>query len=126
MVAPRFYHTVKGETYERIAQRLDIAVSSLLQGNASATDVLETGQFVKIPLCDPSQCTLQPFQSTSGVYKDLAEQYSTTVGQVMMLSPTYNYSEYMVTGNVPPLLICLSTARPCRQTRQSFLDFGVA
>lgn len=99
---PRLYYTVNGDTYERIAQRLDIAVDALLSGNASATDVLDAQQFVKVPLCEPSQCIIQPFLFTSGVYKDLAEKYGTTVGQIMMLSPTYNYSQYTVEGNNPP------------------------
>lgn len=101
---PRLYYTVKGDTYERIAQRLNITVEALLTQNATATDVLTPGQFVKVPLCSPSQCILQPFQFTYGVYKDLAEEYGTTVGQIMMLSPTYNYSEYTVNGNVPPTI----------------------
>lgn len=101
---PRLYYTIKGDTYERIAQRLDLSIDSVLSGNASATDVLDAGQFVKIPLCDPSQCVIQPYSFTYGVYKDLAEEYNTTVGQIMMLSPTYNYSEYTVNGNSPPTI----------------------
>ncbi|ETS74196.1 hypothetical protein PFICI_14062 [Pestalotiopsis fici W106-1] len=101
---PRLYYTVNGDTYERIAQRLNITVDSLLNGNASATEVLPVGQFVKVPLCEPSQCILQPYQFTYGVYKDLAEKYGSTVGQIMMLSPTYNYSEYTLNGNVAPTI----------------------
>lgn len=102
---PRLYYTVNGDTYEKIAQRFNVTVDSVVQGpNSSATATLEVGQFVKIPLCDPSQCIIQPFQFTYGVYKDLAEEYGTTVGQIMMLSPTYNYSGYTVVGNSPPTI----------------------
>lgn len=101
---PRLYYTVNGDTYERIAQRLNISVASVVSGNASATDVLPVGQFVKVPLCSPSQCILQPYTFTYGTYKDLAKQYGSTVGQIMMLSPTYNYSEYSVNGNSPPTI----------------------
>jgi hypothetical protein len=52
------YYTTNGDTYEIIVNRLNITVDSLLStpSNASATDELEAGQFVKIPLCHPSQC----------------------------------------------------------------------
>lgn len=99
---PRLYYTVQGDTYARIAQRLNLSVAALASGNTSAGAVLAAQQFVKIPLCAPSQCVIQPYRFTYGTYRDLAEQYGTTVGQIMMLSPTYNYSEYVVTGNIPP------------------------
>ncbi|KAJ0116221.1 hypothetical protein J7T55_005167 [Diaporthe amygdali] len=101
---PRLYYTVNGDTYSRIAQRLNLTVDSLLSGDASATDALPVGQFVKIPLCEPSQCIIQPYTFTYGVYKDLAEEYGSTVGQIMMLSPTYNYSEYTLNGNNAPTI----------------------
>ncbi|KAL4920912.1 hypothetical protein BDW62DRAFT_198363 [Aspergillus aurantiobrunneus] len=56
----RLYYIVNGDTYERITQRLSITAESLM-GNAhgdetlSATDALEPGQFIKVPLCEPSQ-----------------------------------------------------------------------
>ncbi|RAO70046.1 uncharacterized protein BHQ10_006058 [Talaromyces amestolkiae] len=102
MGGPRLYYTVNGDTYERIAlKRLNITVESLVgdgMSNQSASDPLEPGQYVKIPLCSPSQCVIQPYTFTYGVYKDLAEEYGTTVGQIMMLSPTYNYSSSAYTG----------------------------
>lgn len=104
---PRLYYTVNGDTYERIAQRLNITVESLMEkgsGNATATTVLQPGQFVKVPLCEPSQCILQPYTFSFGVYKDLAEKYGTTVGQIMMLSPTYNYSTSVVNGESGPTI----------------------
>ncbi|KAI9932011.1 hypothetical protein ASPWEDRAFT_739914 [Aspergillus wentii DTO 134E9] len=103
---PRLYYTVTGDTYERVALRLNITTESVMKyqhGNYNATDVLETGQFLKIPQCSPSQCIIQPYSFKYGVYKDLAEKYGTTVGQIMMLSPTYNYSSLVHTsGGTPP------------------------
>ena len=96
---PRLYYTVHGDTYEKIALRLNITTDSLTSeraahgsGNVSTHEILSTGQFVKVPECSPIQCVMQPYSFKSGVYKDLAEKYGTTVGQIMMLSPTYNYS----------------------------------
>jgi hypothetical protein len=106
MGGPRLYYTVNGDTYERIAlKRLNITVESLMgnsMGNQSASDALEPGQYVKVPLCSPSQCVIQPYTFTYGVYKDLAEEYGTTVGQIMMLSPTYNYSSSAYSGATSP------------------------
>jgi len=103
---PRLYYTVNGDTYEKIAlDRLNITVESLMGtgSNSSATELLEPGQFVKVPLCYPSQCVMQPHSfDEEGTYKDLAEQYDTTVGQIMMLSPTYNYSSCSYTGEQCP------------------------
>lgn len=40
------------------------------------------------------------------MYKDLAEEYGTTVGQIMMLSVTYNYSSIAFEGgSFPPINI---------------------
>lgn len=97
---PRLYYTVNGDTYEKIAIRLNITTESLTSGStkhggsSSPNETLPTGQFVKAPLCSPSQCVIQPYTFKYGVYKDLAEKYGTTVGQIMMLSPTYNYSNH--------------------------------
>lgn len=97
---PRLYYTVNGDTYEKIAVRLNITTESLMSGSmqhggsSSPNEVLPAGQFVKTPLCSPSQCVIQPYTLKYGVYKDLAEKYGTTVGQIMMLSPTYNYSSH--------------------------------
>lgn len=109
---PRLYYTVNGDTYTKIATRLNMTVNSVMCGveacNSNGTDsygpdvVLAAGQFVKIPLCDPSQCVIQPYLFTGGVYKDLADKYGSTVGQIMMLSPTYNYSTYAISGRSPP------------------------
>ncbi|KAL4746006.1 hypothetical protein BDW72DRAFT_42943 [Aspergillus terricola var. indicus] len=105
---PRNYYTVNGDTYEIIARRLNITTESLTAmalGDEAAgmNDRLSPGQFIKVPLCEPSQCAIQPYKFTWGVYKDLAEEFGTTVGQIMMLSPTYNYSSlaFLPGGSFP-------------------------
>lgn len=130
---PRLYYTVNGDTYDKIALRLGMNVSAITStsngsptgatgGVTNGSQVLEAGQFVKIPQvwsrlflkrtinshqnqCSPSVCQLQPYSFGSegpGVYKDLAEKYATTVGQMMMLSATYNYSGNALQGGTPP------------------------
>lgn len=101
---PRLYYTVKGDTFEKIALRLNITTESL-SGGQSANETLPVGQFVKVPECSPSQCIIQPYSFEWGVYKDLADKYGTTVGQIMMLSPSYNYSSiaFSVNGTFPPI-----------------------
>lgn len=103
---PRLYYTVNGDTYAKIANRLDLAVDVVADG-ADSTTVLAAGQFIKVPLCYPSMCSYEPFQfdeTVPTVYKDLADQYGATVGQFMMLSPTYNYSQSSYTGQTPPTI----------------------
>ena len=108
---PRLYYTVKGDTYEKIALRLNITTESLMAGSqhggasGSPNQTLPVGQFLKVPECSPSQCIIQPYSFKWGVYKDLAEKYGTTVGQIMMLSPTYNYSSLAFSkgGTFPPI-----------------------
>ncbi|PYH97949.1 hypothetical protein BO71DRAFT_395771 [Aspergillus ellipticus CBS 707.79] len=91
---PRLYYTVNGDTYDIVAQRLNISTEALM-GNyshgMSATDTLHAGQFLKVP-------------------KDLADKYDTTVGQLMMLSPTYNYSSiaFFPGGTFPPINIAIN------------------
>lgn len=108
---PRLYYTVKGDTYEKIALRLNITTESLMAGSqhggasGSPNQTLPVGQFLKVPECSPSQCIIQSYSFKWGVYKDLAEKYGTTVGQIMMLSPTYNYSSLAFSkgGTFPPI-----------------------
>ena len=73
--------------------------------SGSPNQTLPVGQFLKVPECSPSQCIIQPYSFKWGVYKDLAEKYGTTVGHIMMLSPTYNYSSLAFSkgGTSPPI-----------------------
>lgn len=99
---PRLYYTVNQDTYAKIANRLDLSVSAFSIPDGTGVDtILAAGQFVKVPLCSPSICSFTPWQFTAAepkVYKDLAEEYDVTVGQIMMLSPTYNYSQFAFSG----------------------------
>ncbi|KAL4897514.1 hypothetical protein BDV59DRAFT_197806 [Aspergillus ambiguus] len=110
---PRLYYTVNGDTYEKIARRLNISTASLMDwdmSGAAATDILPVGQFLKVPLCEPSQCVIKPYSFKWGVYKDLAEKFGTTVGQIMMLSASYNYSSvaFSAGGTYPPINILVN------------------
>ncbi|KAL4812494.1 hypothetical protein BDW67DRAFT_178637 [Aspergillus spinulosporus] len=112
---PRIYYTVNGDTYEIIARRLNITTESLTAlalgpDAADPNDALSPGQLIKVPLCEPSQCAIIPYQSMWGVYKDLAEGFGTTVGQVMMLSPTYNYSSgaFLSGGSFPSISVLVN------------------
>lgn len=109
---PRLYYTVKGDTYDRIATRLNITTDALMDyaGGTTANETLAVGQFIKVPQCSPSQCIIQPYSFTWGVYKDLAEKFGTTVGQLMMLSPTYNYSSVAFSpgGTFPPIDVAIN------------------
>ena len=62
-------------------------------------------------MCYPSTCDIEPYSFSAGVYKDLADKYGSTVGQIQMLSPTYNYS-YIANegGTYPPI----GLAKNCR------------
>lgn len=104
---PRLYYTVNGDTYDVIARRLDMNTTALIGTSGGTADaILTPGQFVKVPLCDPSQCLMQPYKLTNEtVYLDLAREYNTTVAQIMMLSPTYNYSTSLLTGATEPSIV---------------------
>jgi hypothetical protein len=104
MGGPRLYYTVNGDTYNIIARRLNITAQALMgtTNDTAAAELLTVAQFVKVPLCSPSSCVMMPISFTQGVYRDLAALYSTTVGQIMMLSPTYNYSTSLYTGAGEP------------------------
>ncbi|GLB08542.1 hypothetical protein AtubIFM57258_004436 [Aspergillus tubingensis] len=103
---PRLYYTVNGDTLDIVAKRLNITTESLMSDDTgfSADEVLAPGQYLKVPLCSPSECVIRPFTLEYGVYKDYADKYNTTVGQIMMLSPTYNYSTSPLTGAGRPSL----------------------
>lgn len=122
---PRLYYTLNGDTLWKIAGRLNMTVESVQCGgdscntNITCTDgicpggggsqysvneTIPSGQFIKIPMCYPSVCEIEPYSFSSGVYKDLADKYGSTVGQIQMLSPTYSYS-YIANegGTAPPI-----------------------
>jgi len=106
---PHLYYTQRNDTYRTIAiERFNISLDTVLTAlgvdESQADVVLTESQFIKIPSCYPSQCILQPYKFTYGTYKDLAEKYGATVGQIIAYNPTYSHSE-AETGEGPVLTI---------------------
>lgn len=106
---PHLYYTQRNDTYRTIAlERFNISLESVLTAlgvDESQADVpLDVAQFIKIPSCYPSQCVLQPYKFTYGTYKDLAEQFGASVGQIIAYNPTYSHS-VAETGDGPVLTI---------------------
>ncbi|KAJ5644154.1 glutathione S-transferase N-terminal domain family protein [Penicillium longicatenatum] len=93
---PHTYYTLKGDTLRYIALKLNITVDTLsatAQSDSNDPDAaVQVNNFLKLPLCSPSQCSVIPKTFTYGTYKDIAEQMGTTPGQLMALNPTYNSS----------------------------------
>lgn len=109
---PRLYYTLNGDTLWKIAGRLNLTLEAIAGSDSySANATIEANQFMKVPLCYPSICEIEPFMFDSGIYKDLADEYGSTIGQIQMLSPTYNYSTSLLDGNAPP---SISLAKNCR------------
>lgn len=110
---PRLYYTLNGDTLWKIAGRLNMTLEAVQGGSGqySANETIPAGQFIKIPLCYPSTCEIEPYYFSSGVYKDLADKYGSTVGQIQMLSPTYNYSRVAADGGTAP---AIALAKNCR------------
>ncbi|KAJ5689175.1 hypothetical protein N7462_003567 [Penicillium macrosclerotiorum] len=96
---PHDYKTIAGDTIEKIAlYKLNVTVDTVFSeaqqvGISSITEEIPAGTFIKVKQCVPSSCTVTPFHFTYGVYKDLAEQFGTTVGQIMSSNGGYNYSD---------------------------------
>ncbi|KAF7177877.1 hypothetical protein CNMCM7691_006353 [Aspergillus felis] len=102
---PHDYTTATNDTITRVAlYKLNITVDSLWTENAkifnlsSPDEVLPPNSYLKVPQCMPSVCTITAFEFTYGVFKDLAEKYGTTVGQIMTLNFHYNYSSAVGTA----------------------------
>ncbi|KAJ5775284.1 uncharacterized protein N7511_000295 [Penicillium nucicola] len=96
---PHDYRTIAGDTIEKIAlYKLNVTVDTIwaqAKGMiSSTTEVLPAGTWLKIPQCVPSVCSVTPFHFTYGVYKDLAEKFGTSVGQIMSFNGMYNYSDH--------------------------------
>ncbi|BCS07557.1 hypothetical protein AKAW_04119 [Aspergillus luchuensis IFO 4308] len=94
---PHTYYTVKGDTIRTIALRLNITVDALsatAQGGVSDPDApVQVNNELKVPQCSPSVCEVEPYQLIYGTYKDLADKFGSTVGQIMAFNPTYNHSD---------------------------------
>jgi LysM repeat protein len=93
---PHTYYTLKGDTLRYIALKLNItldAISATAQVDSNDPDAaVQVNNFLKLPLCSPSHCSVTPHTFTYGTYKDIAEKLGTTPGQLMALNPTYNFT----------------------------------
>jgi LysM domain len=99
-------HTYTGFPNDTIASialtKFNITVESLwntssrmLSGQhvTDAFTVVPTGNNLKLPQCNPSECRIEPYNFVlNATYRDLAEMYGTTPGQIFALNPTYNHS----------------------------------
>ncbi|KAJ5614759.1 hypothetical protein N7528_008413 [Penicillium herquei] len=105
---PHVYTIMPGDTVQKIAnERYNITVESVLNQSAQTGyiaalnpgpyDVLQTGETIKIPVCDNSICTTSVFTFSYGTLQDFATYYNTTVGQIMALNLGYNHTS----GAVP-------------------------
>lgn len=83
---------------EKIAlYKLNMTVESVYENGKMAVssihEEIPANTFLKVPQCVSSVCHVTPFHFTYGVYKDLAEKFENTVGQIMAFNGGYNYSE---------------------------------
>lgn len=101
---PHVYTIQPGDTIQKIAnERFNITVESIMSLGAQTWyiaalhpgpyEVLQTGETVKIPVCENTECTMTDFTLTYGTLQDFATAYKVTVGQIMELNPGYNHSE---------------------------------
>ncbi|PQE12530.1 Peptidoglycan-binding Lysin subgroup protein [Rutstroemia sp. NJR-2017a BBW] len=94
---PHTYTTVRNDTLALIATKFNLALSvtaALTAGNVSSVDeIITAGTIVKLPQCAPSTCTVMPYKFTYGTYKDLAEEFNTTVGQIFGFNTGYRFSD---------------------------------
>jgi hypothetical protein len=105
---PHTYLTVLNDTISKVALKFNVTADSLASsamGISSNDAIIPTGSQFKLPQCSPSQCTVQAFQFTYGTYKDLAEEYNTTVGQLLAFNPGYNYSDVTVATEGPVITL---------------------
>lgn len=77
----------------------------------TANETIAADQFIKIPMWHPSTCDIEPYSFSHGVYKDLADKFGSTVGQLQMMSPTYNYSCIANEGGTYP---SIGVVKNCR------------
>ncbi|GKZ30455.1 hypothetical protein AbraIFM66950_009165 [Aspergillus brasiliensis] len=104
---PHVYTIMPGDTIQKIAnERFNITVDSVINQTAQTGyiaalnpgpyDVLQTGETVKIPICDNTACTMTQFTLGYGTLQDFATYYGVAVGQIMALNLGYNHSEAAV------------------------------
>lgn len=113
---PHTYTTVRNDTVTKIAMKFNIDVSAIsadvisMLGVSSVDEIITAGTLMKLPQCSPSECSVQPFQFTYGVYKDLAEKYNSTVGQLFGFNTGYRYSSSI--ESLSPILTIPMNCKP--------------
>lgn len=101
---PHVYTTMPGDTIQKIANvRYNITVDSIMSYSAQTAYIvdlqpgpytpLETGQSVKIPLCENTECILRTFDFHYGTFVDVARMFGVTTGQIMSLNEGFNHSD---------------------------------
>ncbi|KAJ5546877.1 hypothetical protein N7494_004462 [Penicillium frequentans] len=107
---PHVYTTMPGDTPQKIANvRYNITTDSILSYGAQTAYIvdlnpgpyteLESGQLVKIPLCENTECILRTFNFHYGTFVDVARQFGVTTGQIMSLNQGFNHSDGNYTMN---------------------------
>ncbi|KAJ8064936.1 hypothetical protein OCU04_007240 [Sclerotinia nivalis] len=114
---PHTYTTVRNDTITKIATKFNVDVSVLSTDTitgmlkvSSVDEIITAGTLMKVPQCSPSECTIQPIQFTYGVYKDLAEKYNATVGQLLGFNTGYRYSDSV--ESLSPVLTIPMNCKP--------------
>ncbi|KAK6601869.1 hypothetical protein H4I96_07210 [Botrytis cinerea] len=113
---PHTYTTVRNDTVTKIAMKFNIDVSAIsadvisMLGVSSVDEIITAGTGMKLPQCSPSECSVQPLQFTYGVYKDLAEKYNSTVGQLFGFNTGYRYSSSI--ESLSPVLTIPMNCKP--------------
>lgn len=101
---PHVYTIQPGDTLQKIANvRFNLTMDSITSFSAQTGylkalnpgpyDELESGQSVKIPVCENTACTMSDFTFSYGTLQDFANFYNITPGQIMALNPGYNHTE---------------------------------
>ncbi|KAK6605873.1 intracellular hyphae protein 1 [Botrytis cinerea] len=115
-MGPHTYTTVRNDTVTKIAMKFNIDVSAIsadvisMLGVSSVDEIITAGTGMKLPQCSPSECSVQPLQFTYGVYKDLAEKYNSTVGQLFGFNTGYRYSSSI--ESLSPVLTIPMNCKP--------------
>lgn len=112
---PHTYITVRNDTITKIAIKFNLDIAAISADTtalnvASVDDIITAGSQIKLPQCSPSECTVQPIQFTYGVYKDLAAQYNSTVGQMFGFNTGYRFSNAVT--SLSPVLTIPSNCQP--------------
>lgn len=89
---PHTYTTVRGDTMDSIAVKLNLTSEALMstawaQGMGNGYSITEN-QSIKFPQCYPRRSLIQPSDFLYGTYKDLVKQLGTTPGQLLALPST--------------------------------------